>query len=84
MAHRPGSGALVRDGAALRAQVLAGQQQVTPGTLTRISVGTVTRVPAQDATGDSSTAWWVGGLAALGAAAAGVVVARRSRARRPH
>ncbi|TDL46787.1 hypothetical protein [Kocuria rosea] len=83
-AHRTGSGALVRDGSALRAQVLAGQQQVTPGTLTRISVGTVTRVPAQDATGDSSTVWWVGGLAALGAAAAGAVVARGSRARRPH
>jgi hypothetical protein len=82
VAHRPGSGALVRDGSAPRAQFLAGQQQVTPGTLTRISVGTVTRVPAQDAAGDSSTAWWVGGLAALGAAAAGVVV-RGSRARRP-
>ncbi|MFF0991235.1 hypothetical protein [Kocuria nitroreducens] len=81
VAHRPGSGALVRHESALGAQVLTGRQQATPGTLTRISLGTVTRVPAQDAAGDSTTTGWVAGLSALGAAAA-AVVARRSRARR--
>lgn len=81
VAHRPGSGALVRHESALRGSVLARRQQVTPGTLTRISLGTVTRVPAQDAAGGSATTGWVVGISALGAAAA-VVVARRSRSRR--
>jgi hypothetical protein len=79
VAHRPGAGALVRQESSLRAQIPPGRQEVTPGTLTRISLGTVTRVPAQDAAGDSSTTGWVAGLSALGAAAVAAVVARRSR-----
>ncbi|MFF0902238.1 UNVERIFIED_CONTAM: hypothetical protein RF653_02365 [Kocuria sp. CPCC 205316] len=80
-AHRPGSGALVGHEPVLGAQGLTGRQQVTPGTLTRISLGTVTRVPAQATAGDSSTTGWVVGLSALGAAAA-AAVALRSRALR--
>lgn len=82
VAHHPGSGALLRHEPALREQLLPGRQPVSPGTLTRISLGTVTRVPAQDAAAGSSTTGWVAGLSAGGAAAAAVVLARRSRARR--
>lgn len=79
-APRPGSGALLRQEPALRGQVLSGQQ-VAPGTLTRISLGTVTRVPVQDAAAGSSGTDWIVGLSAVGTAAA-AVVALRSRSRR--
>ncbi|MFI7495749.1 hypothetical protein ACH9D2_13680 [Kocuria sp. M4R2S49] len=81
-ALRPGSGALLRHEPVLREQLLPRRQQVSPGTLTRISLGTVTRVPAQDAAAGSSATGWVVGLSAVGAAAAAVVVRRHHRARR--
>ena len=82
----PRDGTRAQHGRPPEGGALPGREQVTPGTVNRIPLGALTRVPAQGSAEEPGSglppAAWGLGLSAMGAVAAGALVARRVRAGR--